>query len=158
MPSMRDKDYEAAELMTTEKAFGNSPVTRMCQLSAPEQLLVWTVRHRAFGGAYWKCASAELCSHLPEARAEYLLQALDRFIVSACFRARKKLTFHRLDCHCLGGDELSLAHDRRRRAMRRDGAGSRHRSLARWLVQSAAVSALVDDTQAVANISEAQGW
>jgi hypothetical protein len=141
--------------MTSQKAIATSRSTTVCRLSAPEQLLVWTFRHRAFGGAYWRCASAELRSHLSEDRAECLVRALDRLVVTACLRARRTLTFHRLDCHCLGADELSLLTIV---AATQYEEVDLARATSRWLVQSSAIDSLVEDAQAVANIFEAQGW
>jgi hypothetical protein len=79
---------------------------------------------------------------------------LDRFVVTACLRARRTLTFHRLDCHCLGADDLSL--------LAIVAAAQWHetslaRATSRWLVRAAA-DWLAEDGQVVADVLAAQGW
>lgn len=141
--------------MASQKVVTTALSTTVCRLSAPEQLLIWAFRHRAFGGTHWRRASAELRSHLSDEQAQSFLQPLDRFVVTACLRARRTLTFHRMDCHCLGADELSML-------TIVAAAQSREMHLARatsrWLVRSSAIDLLVEDAVALANIFTAQGW
>lgn len=141
--------------MTSEKMLVSSPPARVCLLSAPEQLLVWAFRHRAFGGADWQSASTELRSRMTVERAECLLHALDRFVVTACLRARRTLTFHRLDCHCLGTDELSLLTIVA--AVQCDETGLA-RSTSLWLAPADAAASLIADARVVADVLTAQDW
>ena len=146
---------QGERFMTVENMVAAPLPNSVCRLSAPEQLLIWAFRRRVFGGEHWQLASAELRRHLPSESAERLLEALDRFVVTACLRARRTLTFHRLDCHCLGADELSL--------LAIVAAAQWHetslaRATSRWLVRADAVDWLAEDGQVVADVLAAQGW
>src|SRR5262249_48390744 len=80
----------------------------VCRLSPVEQLLVWAFRRRAYGGSHWQSVHRELSQRFSTAHADDFVRGVDRIIVTACMRARRTLTFHRIDCHCLGADELAL--------------------------------------------------
>src|SRR5580698_8031007 len=139
---------QGERFMPIEKTVAPPLPNSVCQLSAPEQLLIWAFRRRVFGGEHWQLASAELCRHLPSERAERLLEALDRFVVTACLCARRTLTFHRLDCHCLGADELSLLVIV---AAAQSHQTSLARATSRWLVRAEAADWLAEGGQVVAD-------
>jgi hypothetical protein len=137
------------------KELTDVPAESLCKLTAFERLLVWSFRHRVFGGVHWQRASKEMQANLPIPKIKELVDALDQLVVIACTRARRMLHFHRLDCHGLSASELCL--------LTIVAACQQHKAplacaTSRWLVQDTSIGSLLEHAQAVADTFASQGW
>jgi hypothetical protein len=92
---------------------------------------------------------------MPAERAESLVQALDYLVTIACFNAHRTLTFHRLECQCVGADELSLLAIVAGAQWQESNLA---RATSRCLVRSHAIDGLEGHAQVVADVLSAQGW